>query len=56
MDDELLKIHGPDKCHIFGKPYAGAGKIHCSYPHGLLPKEQVYGVWTWEPPVRTPGT
>lgn len=51
----LIEIHGPDNCHICGKPKVGAGGIFCSYPHGMIPERAVdpkhpEGFWTWKLP------
>lgn len=47
----LLKIHGPEKCHICGHSKMGAGEVYCSYPHGMTPDKEVsLGMWTWKQP------
>jgi hypothetical protein len=50
-EQELLKVHGLGNCHVCGQPKTGTGDVHCSYPHGMLPKEQITpGMWSWEAP------
>lgn len=55
MDDRLREIHGDGICHICGKPKAAAGSEFCSYPHALVPVEQVAsGMSAWAEPSTTP--
>lgn len=50
------EIHGDGNCHICGKPMAGKGSDYCSYPHGMVPVEEVgAGMWAWEPHVEPIG-
>ena len=56
MNEQLLKIHGPGNCHICGKPRAAAGEAICSYPHGLVPQEEVApGMFSWKEPSSSNG-
>ena len=50
----LLRVHGPEDCHICHMPKVGPGKSICSYPHAMLPERAVdpahpEGFWTWLP-------
>ena len=46
--EELLKIHGDRDCHICGRPKIAKGANTCSYPHAMVPVEQVSeGMWAW---------
>lgn len=48
----LKEIHGEENCYICGKPKAGPGEVHCSYPHGMLPDKPIAGdgMWSWKMP------
>ena len=50
----LREVRGDELCHICGKPRAERGGEWCSYPHALIPTEQVApGMWAWSEPSPT---
>jgi len=49
-EERLVEIHGSGNCHICGEPKVKEGKGICSYPHRMLPDEEVSpGMWSWRP-------
>ena len=45
---QLRGIHGDGNCHICGKPKVAEGSINCSYPHAMLPDQEISpGMWSW---------